>query len=78
MTSEYTSVAIASHNSPDDCWIVIEDIVYNVTRFAHPGGFAAIMKHAGKDCTYAFKKIHGNLNVEKKLKQFKIGTCIKI
>ena len=31
---------ISNHNSPSDCWIVIEDQVWDVTSFApeHPGG----------------------------------------
>ena len=31
---------ILEHSTPEDCWIVIEDQVWDVTQFApeHPGG----------------------------------------
>jgi L-lactate dehydrogenase (cytochrome) len=31
---------VRQHNSPEDCWIVIDDHVWDVTKFApeHPGG----------------------------------------
>lgn len=31
---------ISKHNSPTDCWLVIEDQVWDCTNFAddHPGG----------------------------------------
>lgn len=31
---------IAKHNDPSDCWLVIDDQVWDVTGFApeHPGG----------------------------------------
>lgn len=31
---------VASHDSPDDCWLVIDDQVWDVSAFApdHPGG----------------------------------------
>lgn len=31
---------VLQHSSPEDCWIVIEDQVWDVTKFApeHPGG----------------------------------------
>lgn len=31
---------VARHNNPSDCWIVIDDQVWDVTAFApeHPGG----------------------------------------
>lgn len=31
---------VLGHNTPDDCWIVVEDEVWDVTSFVpeHPGG----------------------------------------
>ena len=31
---------MAEHNTRDDCWIILDDRVYDITRFidAHPGG----------------------------------------
>lgn len=44
---------IKKHNTPDDCWIVANNNVYDVTHFIllHPGGSYAIINKAGTDCT---------------------------
>ncbi|KAL5333208.1 FMN-dependent dehydrogenase-domain-containing protein [Aspergillus crustosus] len=51
---------VVSHNTPDDCWVVIKDEVWDLTGFVneHPGGSGVILKYAGKDVTEAFLKIH--------------------
>lgn len=35
---------ISTHNKPDDCWIVVQDKIWDVTHFAleHPGGAASM------------------------------------
>ncbi|KAL1411242.1 hypothetical protein Q8F55_002193 [Vanrija albida] len=51
---------VLRHNTPDDCWVVIGDKVYDLTEFAksHPGGTAPIYKVAGRDATVLFEPIH--------------------
>ena len=51
---------IAKHNSEQDCWVIIKDIVYDLTKFLpdHPGGKKAIMLFAGKDATEEFDMLH--------------------
>lgn len=41
---------ISQHNSPEDCWLVIEDGVWDCSDFVndHPGGSALILKFAGR------------------------------
>ena len=58
---------VAEHSSPDDCWVVIEGYVYNLTDFisAHPGGPAIIQNNAGKDVTAIFGPIHAPDVIEK-------------
>ncbi|KAL3470482.1 FMN-dependent dehydrogenase-domain-containing protein [Aspergillus californicus] len=48
------------HDKPDDCWLVINDEVWDLSSFAgqHPGGAAVILKYAGRDATDAFLEIH--------------------
>ncbi|KZO91367.1 L-mandelate dehydrogenase [Calocera viscosa TUFC12733] len=48
------------HNTRDDCWVVIDGEVYDVTHFLadHPGGTASILRMAGKDATDVFTPIH--------------------
>jgi len=42
---------ISLHNTPEDCWMVFNGSVYNVTEYFphHPGGRRALTKFAGKD-----------------------------
>lgn len=51
----YTMDEVASHDSADSCWLVIEGQVYNVTPFVsnHPGG-EAILEGCGRDATVLF------------------------
>lgn len=49
----YTWEEIRKHNQKNDCWIVVNDIVYNMTSFKkkHPGGAKIIDFYAGQDAT---------------------------
>jgi hypothetical protein len=49
--------AVAAHNAPDDCWLVINNNIYNVSDYvgAHPGGEKNIINYCGKDATTAFE-----------------------
>ncbi|CAG7849226.1 Cytochrome b2, mitochondrial; AltName: Full=L-lactate dehydrogenase [Cytochrome]; AltName: Full=L-lactate ferricytochrome C oxidoreductase; Short=L-LCR; Flags: Precursor [Serendipita indica DSM 11827] len=51
---------VQRHNSAEDCWLVIDGQVYDVTAFLdlHPGGKQVILKMAGQDATRVFKPIH--------------------
>ncbi|TAQ91013.1 hypothetical protein B7494_g604 [Chlorociboria aeruginascens] len=51
---------VSAHNKPDDCWIVVEGQIWDLTEFApeHPGGAKLILKLAGKDATREFNEIH--------------------
>ena len=52
----FTLKEISQHNSADDCWLLINGKVYNVTGFinSHPGG-EAIIEGCGKDATELFE-----------------------
>eukprot|EP00746_Dinoflagellata_sp_MGD_P162137 gnl/MRDRNA2_/MRDRNA2_89561_c0_seq1.p1 gnl/MRDRNA2_/MRDRNA2_89561_c0~~gnl/MRDRNA2_/MRDRNA2_89561_c0_seq1.p1 ORF type:complete len:563 (+),score=98.46 gnl/MRDRNA2_/MRDRNA2_89561_c0_seq1:122-1690(+) len=51
---------VARHSTKEDCWIVIDDMVYDVTKFlkVHPGGKGVITAGAGKDVTHEFWGLH--------------------
>ncbi|TXT13764.1 hypothetical protein VHUM_01131 [Vanrija humicola] len=51
---------VQKHNSRDDCWVIIDGKVYDVTEFIeiHPGGAGIIVANAGKDATKIFKPLH--------------------
>lgn len=52
-----TTNAIAKHASSSDCWIMIDNKVYNVTHYLklHPGGANRIVPYCGQDATVAFQ-----------------------
>ncbi|RDW57091.1 FMN-dependent alpha-hydroxy acid dehydrogenase [Aspergillus mulundensis] len=66
---------ISSHKTPDDCWIVVDNQVWDVTGFldTHPGGPTIILKYAGRDATRAYSEVHtsGLLKAELAPDQYK-------
>ncbi len=57
---------IEKHVQVGDCWIVINNRVYDVSNFMtrHPGGRWIILAQAGKDATSAFQKtIHSEIAI---------------
>lgn len=48
---------IATHNTLQNCWLIISGQVYDVTRFIsqHPGGVTQITNWCGKEATTAFQ-----------------------
>ncbi|OXH34186.1 L-mandelate dehydrogenase [Cryptococcus neoformans] len=51
---------VQKHNKRDDCWVIIDGKIYDVTDFLenHPGGAEIIIANAGKDATKIFKPLH--------------------
>ncbi|ORY27625.1 FMN-dependent dehydrogenase-domain-containing protein [Naematelia encephala] len=52
---------VQKHSSENDCWVVIEGKIYDLTQFAkesHPGGSEPIYRVAGRDATAIFTPIH--------------------
>lgn len=50
-----TMEELAKHNSPSDCWLLIDGKVYDVTNYidSHPGG-RIMVNFCGQDATQAF------------------------
>lgn len=70
-----TSAELAKHNKPDDVWICIRGLVYNVTTYIeyHPGGADELMRGAGRDATVLFEEVHRWVNFEAMLKECLVG-----
>ena len=47
---------VAKHNSEKDCWLIIDNNVYDVTNylFLHPGGVSNITQYCGTDGTTGY------------------------
>lgn len=68
---------VARHTSPDDCWVILYNTVYDVTEFlpSHPGGTKIILKLAGRDATEEYDPIHPPGTLEENLKpEAKLGS----
>jgi alkylation response protein AidB-like acyl-CoA dehydrogenase len=76
MSMSLTLEEVAKHNTETDCWIVIDNVVYDVTKFlrSHPGGKGIILKLAGKDVTGEFYDFHSRDVLEKYGNKLKVGT----
>lgn len=70
---------VQKHNTKDDCWLLIDSKVYDVTPFLglHPGGGQLIVDAAGHEATSKFEMTHGEgLRYSLRLlNQFFIGDC---
>lgn len=57
---EFTPEEVAKHKSRDDCWVIVKNVVLDLTLFLedHPGGSGSIMAFAGKDATESFDMLH--------------------
>ena len=72
---------VAVHDNADDCWLVIDGKIYDVTGYdtSHPGG-EAVLKGCGQDATELFNtkdlgaNAHGHSGAAKtQLENFYIG-----
>jgi len=58
--NKFTLDEVRRHSTREDCWLIIQGIVLNVTRFLaiHPGGDRVMLPYAGGDATAVFESIH--------------------
>ena len=75
MTKIYTLEEVAKHNSVDDCWVVIDGKIYDVTSFLpeHPGGKKVVVGQSGKDASQKFHALHDKGVLEKYGQDLYIG-----
>lgn len=77
---QLTTIEIAKHNIASDCWMIVNDNVYDVTTYLpiHPGGADRISNLCGADGTTAFTSQGGNgshsTNANRDLAALRLGT----
>ncbi len=54
-TDYYTMEEVAMHSIKEDCWFVIDEVVYDVTDYDKHPGEDAIYEGCGKDATNLFE-----------------------
>lgn len=76
---DYTLQQVQAHNTSTNCWVAINNKVYNLTNWInqHPGGASAIINLCGTNGTTAFNNMHtGNTTVAAQLNNYLIGNII--
>jgi predicted heme/steroid binding protein len=71
---KFTKKEVEKHNQENDCWIIVNGKVYDVTKFInfHPGGRQILIKNAGTESTNLFVQFH-KLDLLKKYERFVVG-----
>ena len=54
-----SAAEVAKHNSSSDCWLIIENKVYDVSDYldSHPAGGGIIIPYCGTEATHAFETV---------------------
>ncbi|KAL6349940.1 hypothetical protein AAG906_002047 [Vitis piasezkii] len=75
LTKLFSMQEASLHNSKDDCWVVIDGKVYDVTTYLdeHPGGDDVILATTGKDATDDFEDAGHSNDARELMKSFCIG-----
>jgi cytochrome b involved in lipid metabolism len=73
-----THEELAEHNSEHDCWMAIQDKVFNVTAYMkfHPGGVDELMRGAGMNATKLFNDVHPWVNFASMLERLCVGVLV--
>jgi predicted heme/steroid binding protein len=72
----FTKKEVAKHNKKNDCWVIVDGQVLDVTNFLpdHPGGEKAILLYAGRDATEEFNMLHDPKVIPRYAPDAVIGT----
>merc|ERR1712230_7558 len=76
MSQTFSPSDVASHNKADNLWIIVDQDVYDLTKFQdeHPGGKKILQRVAGKDASKQFWKYHNESILKKYSKQLQVGS----
>ena len=76
----YTMAQVKANNSRQSCWTIIDNYVYDLTRWinSHPGGASVILSLCGVDGSAAFNSQHENQSKPAvRLDSYKLGPLAK-
>ncbi|KAJ4974562.1 hypothetical protein NE237_007736 [Protea cynaroides] len=75
LTRLYSMQEAAQHNTGEDCWVVIDGKVYNVTSYLdeHPGGDDILLAATGKDATDDFEDAGHSKSARELMQEYCIG-----
>ena len=67
---------IFRNNTVDSLWLLIDNKVYDVTNFKHPGSLKLLLNNAGTDATQAFEDIGHSPDAQDWLDKLYIGDYV--
>ncbi|PHT33670.1 Cytochrome b5 isoform A [Capsicum baccatum] len=75
LTKLFTMEEAAQHNTKDDCWVVIDGKVYDVSSYLdeHPGGDDVVLAVTGQDATDEFEDAGHSKSARELMEKFFIG-----
>ncbi|XP_045763339.1 cytochrome b5-like [Maniola jurtina] len=75
----FTRKGLAERNTKTDAVFVIENIVYDVTKFLddHPGGHEVLLNVAGKDASEDFDDVGHSTDAKEMMKKYIIGELVE-
>lgn len=75
--SLFSSLEVSKHSSIDDCYLIINEKVYNVSSFIsnHPGGQNIMAENCGREVSGLFASIHSNIAWDL-LREYYIGDLV--
>ena len=76
MSKSFSIAEVASHKTKDDLWLIVDEDVYDLTKFQneHPGGAKILTRVAGKDASKQFWKYHNEGILKKYQAQLQVGS----
>ncbi|CAH3133793.1 unnamed protein product [Porites lobata] len=77
-TKKYTLEEVKKHNQAGSSWLVIDNKVYDVTKFLdeHPGGEEVLLEQAGGDATESFEDVGHSSDARELLLTYLIGELV--
>ncbi|XP_031099533.1 cytochrome b5 [Ipomoea triloba] len=75
LTKLYSMAEASEHNTKEDCWVVIDGKVYDVSSYMddHPGGDDVMLDVTGKDATDDFEDAGHSKSARELMEKFFIG-----
>ncbi|KAL8150225.1 hypothetical protein V2J09_020033 [Rumex salicifolius] len=75
ITKLFAMQEVSEHNTKEDCWVVIDGKVYDVTTYLdeHPGGDDVFFDVAGKDANEEFEDAGHSDSARELMEMFCIG-----
>ncbi|GAB4840134.1 Cytochrome b5 isoform A [Ancistrocladus abbreviatus] len=75
LTKLYAMQEVSQHNTKDDCWVVIDGKVYDVSSYLdeHPGGDDVVLEVTGKDAKEEFEDAGHSKSARELMETFFIG-----